>query len=139
MTPPALTGEPIVPAGELGGSVGAIESARPASSRPPVSRMTKPRVTGRSILLKWSGVDAAPAGVQAAGVDHYEVWRQAGTRMPQRIRIVKGTSMRLRGVAGSKYGFFTVAVDTASNRELAPAKPDVRVTLKKAKRKRARR
>ncbi|MBI5104915.1 MAG: S8 family serine peptidase [Solirubrobacterales bacterium] len=109
----------------------AVRAAAAIDRRPPVSRMFKPKVRGRSILLKWSGVDTAPAGVEASGVDHYELWRSANRRPARRMQIVKRTTLRLRGKRGSKYTFFTVAVDRAGNRETAPSAPDVRIAVRR--------
>jgi hypothetical protein len=37
--------------------------------------------------------------------------------------------LRLRGVRGQRYGFFTIAVDHAGNREAPPAKADASVRV----------
>ena len=37
--------------------------------------------------------------------------------------------MRLRGVRGQRYSFFTIAVDHAGNREAPPARADASVRL----------
>ena len=106
----------------------AVEAARRIDRRPPVSRLSAPsRTRRRTITLRWTGEDVAPPGVEASGVDVYEVWRATRNRAPVRIARTRTTRYRVRAKAGSTYRFFTVAVDRAGNREDAPGRPDATV------------
>jgi subtilisin family serine protease len=107
----------------------ALAAARSVDAHPPSSRLERPKVRGRSILLRWRGVDAAVAGVVASGIDHFEVWRQAGKRPARRIAKTAAHSMRLRGMRGQRYSFYTLAVDRAGNREAPPSKADASVRV----------
>jgi serine protease len=110
-----------------GGS--ALAAARSVDAHPPTSQLQRPKVTGRSILLRWRGEDDAVAGVVASGVARYEVWRSASGRKARKIATTPAHSMRLRGQHGTLYRFFTIAIDNAGNRELPPAKADASVRV----------
>ncbi len=106
----------------------AVAAARRLDRRPPVSVLRAPRRTRTgSVALRWSGRDAAPAGVRASGVAVYEVWRSANGRAPRRIARTRRTALRVQARAGSIYRFFTVAVDRAGNREPPPGRADATV------------
>jgi subtilisin family serine protease len=109
----------------------ALAAARSVDAHAPRSQLLRPKVTGRSILLRWRGSDDAVAGVVASGIDHFEVWRRAGSGTARRIANRAAHSLRLRGKRGQRYGFYTIAVDHAGNREAPPVKADasVRVAL----------
>jgi subtilisin family serine protease len=107
----------------------ALAAARSVDAHPPSSQLQRPKVTGRSILLRWRGTDDAVAGVVATGIDHFEVWRATPGRAARRIKITDAHSMRLRGKRGGQYSFFTIAVDHAGNREAPPVKADARVRV----------
>jgi serine protease len=107
----------------------ALAAARSVDAHAPRSQLQQPRVTGRSILLRWRGADDAVAGVVASGIDHFEVWRSARGRPARRIVTTRAHRLRLRGMRGSRYGFYTIAVDHAGNRELPPAKADASVRV----------
>jgi serine protease len=107
----------------------ALAAARSVDAHAPSSRLERPKVSGRSILLRWRGVDSAVAGVVASGIDHFEVWRQAGTRPARRIAKTAAHSMRVRGKRGQRYSFYTLAVDHAGNREAPPSKADASVRV----------
>jgi serine protease len=107
----------------------ALAAARSVDAHAPVSRLQRPSIRGRSILLRWSGSDEAVGGVVASGIDRFEVWRSAGKRPVRRIAVTAGHSLRLRGMRGQLYRFYTIAVDHAGNREPAPVRPDASVRV----------
>jgi subtilisin family serine protease len=107
----------------------AVAAARSVDAHAPSSQLSRPKVTGRSILLRWRGADDGVAGVVASGIDHFEVWRSAAGRPARRISTTRRHMLRLRGVRGQRYGFFTIAVDHAGNREAPPAKADASVRV----------
>jgi hypothetical protein len=81
--------------------------------------------TARSIALRWSGSDTAPAGLVASGVDHYEIYRSTNRRAYRRIKTTPATRMKLRVHRGWRYRFYSIAVDRAGNREPVPSRPDL--------------
>ncbi len=107
----------------------ALAAARSVDAHPPTSQLQRPRVTGRSILLRWRGEDDAVAGVVASGVARYELWRSTPGHKARKIATTRAHSKRLRGMRGALYRFFTIAVDNAGNRELPPAKADASVRV----------
>ena len=107
----------------------AIAAARAVDRTPPSSSLERPVVRGRSIQLRWRGQDDMLPGVAATGIDRFELWRAAGAGRPHRIAVTRAHAMRLRGKAGGRYSFFTIAVDRAGNREAPPAKADAHVRL----------
>jgi subtilisin family serine protease len=110
-----------------GGS--ALAAARSVDAHAPSSQLQRPKVTGRSILLRWRGEDDAVAGVVASGVARYELWRSTPGRKARKIATTRAHTKRLRGMRGSLYRFFTIAVDNAGNRELPPTKADASVRV----------
>jgi subtilisin family serine protease len=107
----------------------ALAAARSVDAHPPRSHLQRPKVTGRSILLRWVGADDAVAGVVASGIARYEVWRATPGHAARRIKTTRAHTMRIRGQRGALYRFFTVAIDHAGNRELPPAKADASVRV----------
>jgi serine protease len=107
----------------------ALAAARSVDAHPPTSQLQRPKVTGRSILLRWRGEDDAVANVVASGVARYELWRSTPGRKARKIATTRAHSKRLRGTRGSLYRFFTIAIDNAGNRELPPAKADASVRV----------
>lgn len=108
----------------------AVGAARGIDRRAPVSRVRRPAAprAGR-ITLTWTVRDTAPSRLVASGVDTIEVWRSANGRRARRVARTRKSSLRLKVTRGSRYDFFTVAVDRAGNRELAPSKADARVRV----------
>ncbi len=108
----------------------ALAVARTRDRRAPRSRLRGPATsrTG-SFTLRWSGRDPAPPGVRSSGVSRYEIWRSVDGRAARRFRTTRRNSLRLQGRRGSRYAFFTVAIDRAGNREPAPSRPDARVRV----------
>jgi subtilisin family serine protease len=107
----------------------AVAAARSVDAHAPNSQLQRPKVRGRSILLRWRGADDGVAGVVASGIDHFEVWRSAAGRQARRIAKTRAHTLRLRGARGQRYGFFTIAVDRAGNREAPPVKADASVRV----------
>lgn len=107
----------------------ALAAASAVDGRPPTSHLRRPTVHGRSILLRWTGADSSPPGVAASGIDRFELWRAVAGRPARRIAVTQAHAMRLRGMRGRRYAFFTIAVDRAGNREAPPAKADARVRV----------
>ena len=108
----------------------ALATARTLDRRAPTSRLRGPRRTRRrSVRLRWSGRDEAPAGVAASGVAAYELWRAVGRRRAVRVARTARRSRRVRVRPGRRYEFFTVAVDRAGNREQRPDRADARVRV----------
>ena len=104
----------------------ALSAARTIDRRPPSSTLRAPtRVpTPRSITLRWRGTDTATAGLVASGVDRYEIYRSTNRRAYRRIATTHATSMKLRVRRGSRYRFYSIAIDRAGNREPVPVRPD---------------
>jgi subtilisin family serine protease len=110
----------------------AVLAAKSTDRTPPSSRLVAPKsVRGRhSFLLRWTGHDPAPVGVTASGISRYEIWRAIDGHTARRIAVTTKTRLRLRARSTSSvYGFFTVAVDRAGNREAKPAHPDARTRV----------
>lgn len=109
-----------------------LAAAAKVDRRAPRSKLTGPASTvrGRTFTLRWSGSDRAPnSGVQASGIARYEVWRSIAGRPAKRFRSTTAKRLVVTGRRGTRYSFFTVAVDRAGNREAAPRRPDARVRL----------
>jgi subtilisin family serine protease len=115
----------------------AIDAARRIDHRPPVSHLIAPRVTrSRRVHLHWSATDPAPPGLIPSGIDRYEVWRSTNGHPPVLIAVTRATSMVVRVRPRARYGFFTIAIDRASNREAPPSRPyaTTRVLARRARR-----
>ena len=112
-------------------AAGALSAARGLDRTAPRSRLRGPRrVFGRrAFTLRWSGTDPAPAGVAASGVARYELWRRVDGGPARRIGTTTERSVRMRGVPGRTYAYFTRAVDHAGNREGRPPRADVRTRV----------
>ncbi|HEX2105638.1 MAG TPA: S8 family serine peptidase [Solirubrobacteraceae bacterium] len=111
----------------------ALATARTLDRRPPTSKIRAvPRRTRRTVLaLRWRGRDVPRRGVALSGLARYELWRSVDGNRPRRLLTTRGTARRVRVRRGSRYRFFTVAVDKAGNRERAPRLGDVRVTVRR--------
>jgi serine protease len=109
----------------------ALTRAAALDRRAPLSRV-RPlpgRTTAkRTLTLRWSGSDPAPAGVRSSGISRYELWRSTDGAKFRRLFSTPRTSRQVTLRRGGRYRFYTVAVDHAGNREAAPARPDVSVT-----------
>jgi hypothetical protein len=99
----------------------AVDAARAIDAHRPVSRASAPRTTRHSIItLTWRGSDPAPPGVVASGIARFEVFRITGSGRPVRLAVLPASrsSLRVRVSPGKTYGWLTIAVDRAGNREL---------------------
>ena len=114
----------------------AVEAVRAIDRRPPVSKLTgRKRIrAARAFTLRWSGDDPAPAGLHSSGVAVYEVYRSANRRPYRRIKRTRATRLKVRVKPGSRYRYYTVAIDRAGNREAVPSKPDLSTRVDKRKR-----
>ncbi|MFL5846727.1 MAG: S8 family peptidase [Solirubrobacteraceae bacterium] len=113
-------------------NAGAAVAAGKALDRTrPSSKLTAPRqVKGRrTFVLRWTGRDAAPAGLTVSGVARYEVWRSIGGHKAKRIAVTRKRRLTVHGTPARTYAFFTRAIDKAGNRELATRKPDARTRV----------
>ena len=102
-------------------AVSAIDRRAPESKLTGRTRVRK----SRSVTLRLTGSDAAPAALQPSGIDVYEVYRSANRRAYRRIKRTRKPSMKLKVKPGSLYRLYTVAIDKAGNREPSPSRPDL--------------
>ena len=105
----------------------ALNAAAAIDRRPPASKLRGPaRVRGpRTSTLRWTGRDAARAKLRASG---HRLLRGLPLHEPRALQAHQAherASLRVRMRPGSRYRFYTVAVDRAGNREAVPAKPDL--------------
>ncbi len=106
----------------------ALVLARAIDRRAPASKARGPRTvrSARTITLRLSGTDTPPsAGVLASGIARYEIWRGTNGARYKRVKTTTAASVRLRVKAGSRYRFYSIAVDRAGNREPIPGRSDV--------------
>ncbi len=112
----------------------AVRAARRLDRTPPTSHLTitPAGVGGRSRLLRWTGRDAAGAGLTASGVARWEIWRATAGAPARRIARLPAARHRLRVrlARGSRYRFFSIAVDRAGNREAPPPRGDASVRVR---------
>ncbi len=109
----------------------AVAKAGTLDRRPPTSRVRRlpRRPAGSTITVRWSGRDVPRASVALSGIARYELWRSIDGRRARRLLTTRRTTRRVTVRAGARYGFFTVAIDRAGNRERKPRRPDARLTL----------
>ena len=105
----------------------ALAATAAIDRRPPTSKLRGPtRVrTTRTSKLSWTGRDPAAAKLSASGIAHFDVYRSANRGAYKRIKRTARRSLSVRMRTGSRYRFYTVAVDKAGNREAVPSKPDL--------------
>ncbi|HUR83737.1 MAG TPA: S8 family serine peptidase [Solirubrobacteraceae bacterium] len=105
----------------------AMTVARTIDRRAPTSKLTGPKsVRGsKAISLRVSGADSAPGGLSAAGVDHFDIYRSANRRAYRRLAATSAPSLKVKVKTGSRYRFYSIAVDKAGNREAVPSRADV--------------
>jgi serine protease len=109
----------------------AVAAARATDRRAPVSKLTSShRLSHGRLTLRISGSDSAPAAVVASGIARFEVWRSLNGAPARRIAKTSKRTLRVRGLRGSTYAFYSVAVDRAGNRESPPRRADARVKLR---------
>jgi subtilisin family serine protease len=108
----------------------ALTRAASIDRRAPTSRASAPRrrTHKRTLTVRWTGADATPAGVRASGIARFELWRSTNGRPFRRLYSTTRRARRVTLRRGSRYAFYTVAIDHAGNREPAPQRPDARIT-----------
>jgi len=108
--------------------VAALSAARVIDRHPPSSSLRGPKTvhSAHSITLRLSGGDAPVApGVVASGLARYEVWRSTNRGAYKRVKTTANTTVRLKVRRGSRYRFYSIAVDKVGNREAVPSRPDL--------------
>lgn len=106
----------------------ALDATRHLDRLGPVSRIRAPRVTTRhTLVLRWSGHDQQHTGLIASGVSYYLVYVSVDGRRPHRLARTKHRSLTFRTHPGTRYLFWTVAVDKAGNHETKPVRVRTRV------------
>jgi serine protease len=108
----------------------ALTRAAALDRRAPRSRIRAPpssTTSKRTITLRWTGSDPAPAGVRSSGISRFELWRSIDGSKFGRLLTARGTSRHVTLRRGARYRFYTLAIDHAGNREAAPLGADVRV------------
>ncbi|MEA2155734.1 MAG: serine protease [Solirubrobacteraceae bacterium] len=105
----------------------ALTAARLIDRRAPASKLTgRKTVRGaRSITLRVSGTDTAPAGVLASGIAHFDIYRGTNGGAYRRLRTTSAPTLKVKVKRGSRYRFYSIAVDRAGNREPVPARSDL--------------
>ena len=109
----------------------ALALARTIDRRPPFSKIRRMgRRTHRTRLtLRWRGGDQPRAGVFEAGLSGVELWRALDGRKPRKLLSTRKRAIAVKLLRGHRYQFFTIGVDKAGNRELAPRIADVRFSV----------
>jgi subtilisin family serine protease len=108
--------------------VAALTAARVIDRRAPSSSLRGQKTirTARSMTLRLSGTDKSPApGIVAAGIAHYEIWRSTNRGAYKRAKTTSKASVKLNVRRGSRYRFYSIAVDKVGNREPVPGRPDL--------------
>jgi len=111
----------ILNAGAALNAVAAIDRRAPTSKLRGPARVRTPR----RVKLTWTGRDRTLPKLRSSGIARYDVFRSTNRKAYKRIKRTSKTSMSVRMAAGSRYRFYTVAVDRAGNREAVPSRPDV--------------
>jgi serine protease len=108
----------------------AISAARGEDRGAPVSHLTSTHhlVRGR-IRLRLSGSDPAPPEVVSSGISRFEIWRSVNGHRARRLLTTHSRMVHVAARRGVRYGFYSVAIDRAGNRESAPGRADARFTL----------
>ncbi len=101
----------------------ALDAIRHLDRLAPVSRLHAPaRTRSLTVTLTWSGHDQNRPGLIASGVDHYDVYAVGAGGRPRLLARTRRHSLRFTGRRGSRYGFYSVAVDRAGNPERRPVR-----------------
>jgi serine protease len=129
----------IVDAGRALDAARRIDRVAP-SSKARTRRRARPRRGRRrvAVRVRWSGGDAASAGLISSGVRTYELFMRRGRGRARRIRSTARKTARLKLKPGT-YRFFTRALDAAGNREAAPRTADARLVVKRPRKPKRRR
>jgi subtilisin family serine protease len=106
----------------------ALEMTRQFDRLPPVSIVRAPALTRhRVFIVRWSGHDQTRPELIPSGIDHYDVYVEVDGGRSRLIASTRRHELRFAGRPGTRYVFFTVAVDRAGNRELRPRRILTRV------------
>jgi len=109
----------------------AIAAARAEDRSPPVSRLTSTHeLVGGRITLRLSGSDPAPPDIVSSGIARFEIWRSTGGQHARKLLTTRSRTVHVAAQRGVRYGFYSVAIDHAGNREAAPGRADARFTLR---------
>ena len=108
----------------------ALEQAKSIDRTPPVSKLTVAKPTSTKVTLRWAGSDVPPPGVVSTGVAKYEVYHSINGAPARRFLTTTQRSTKVTLQRGKKYTFYTLAIDNAGNRELAPKRPDATLRLR---------
>ena len=101
----------------------ALDAIRRLDRLAPVSRLRVPaRTRSLTFTLSWSGHDQTRPGLIASGIDHYDIYVVTPGARPRLLARTRRHSLRFTGRRGRSYGFSSVAVDRAGNREAHPAR-----------------
>jgi len=114
----------------------AVAAARVVDHRPPTSRvLALPAQTRkRRITVRWTGSDPAPPGLIPAGIDHFELWQSVNGRRFTRVAVTGASSRSVSVRPRTRYGFYTIAVDRAGNRQATPSRAQATVRVLPARR-----
>ncbi len=115
----------------------ALTAARAIDRRAPSSKLRGPKTvrSARTITLRLSGSDAPAApGIVASGIAHYEIWRGTNGARYRRIKSTTAATYKMRVKRGSRYRFYSIAVDRGGNREPVPARADLSTRVARAAR-----
>ncbi len=82
------------------------------------------------MTLRWTGSDVPPPGVVSTGVARYEVYHSINGAPARRFLTTTQHSTKVTLQRGKRYTFYTLAIDNAGNRELAPKRPDATLRLR---------
>jgi len=109
----------------------ALALARTIDRRPPFSKIRRMgrRTHHTRLTLRWRGGDQPRVGVFEAGLSGVELWRALDGRQPRKLLSTRKRAIRVKLLRGHRYQFFTIGVDKAGNRELAPSVADVRFSV----------
>jgi hypothetical protein len=66
--------------------------------------------------------------VAASGIARFEIWRSVDGRRARRLGSTRGHTLYVAARRGTRYAFYSIAVDKAGNRESAPGRADARFT-----------
>jgi len=109
----------------------AIAAARAEDRRAPVSRLTTShKLRGGRLTLRLVGSDSAPPGLVASGIARFEIWRSLNGHKARRLLTTTARTVRVAGRHRIRYGFYSIAVDNAGNREPTPGRADARFRLR---------
>jgi hypothetical protein len=106
----------------------ALDAIRRIDRLPPVSQLVAPRISNRRrFVLRWSGHDPTRPEVYASGIARFYIYVRANGGRSKLIAHTTRHSMTFTGRPGSRYVFFSVAIDRAGNRQVRAVDVTTRV------------